>query len=65
MALTCRQTPKSRKMIGNAMDDAAKLFTLELQIDAGRLLPELPDEITNTVMRSEIHAKRAVFTASR
>ena len=56
-ALTCQQTPKSREMIGHAIRDAAKLFTLELQIEAGRHFPDLTDEITNSVRRSPQSAK--------
>jgi hypothetical protein len=44
-------------MIGHAIRDAAKLFTLELQIEAGRQFAELPDEITISVMRSPEDAK--------
>ena len=57
-ALTCQQTPKSREMIGHAIRDAAKLFTLELQIEAGRQFAELTDEITNSVRRSPQNAKQ-------
>ena len=56
-ALTCRQTPKSREMIGHAIRDAAKLFMSELEFEAGREFHELPDEIRNSVMRSPQNAK--------
>ena len=62
-ALTCQQTPKSREMIGHAIRDAAKLFTLELQIEAGRHFPELTDEITNSVKRSPQQAKELLDKA--
>jgi len=45
-------------MIGHAIRDAAKLFTLELQIEAGRQFAELTDEITNSVRRSPQNAKQ-------
>jgi hypothetical protein len=51
-ALTCRQTPKSRKMIGAAIHDAAKLFALELELEAGRKFSGLHIEIQETVMKS-------------
>jgi hypothetical protein len=44
-------------MIGHAIRDAAKLFTLELQIEAGKPFAELTDEITNSVRRSPQNAK--------
>jgi hypothetical protein len=56
-ALTCRQTPKSRKMIGHAIYDAAKLFTLELQLEAGRKFNDLHVEIQQVVMNSPATAK--------
>src|ERR1035438_10168235 len=48
------------EMIGHAIRDAAKLFTLELQIDRGGEFgefAELTDEITNSVRRSPQQAK--------
>ena len=56
-ALTCRQTPMSRKMIGNAIYDAAKLFTLELQLEAGRKFKDLHIEIQQAVMKSPATAE--------
>ena len=50
-------------MIGHAIRDAAKLFTLELQIEAGRHFPELTDEITNSVKRSPQQAKELLDKA--
>lgn len=51
-ALTCKQTPKSRKMICAAIYDAAKLFTLELELEAKRTFKDLHLEIQKTVMKS-------------
>ena len=65
-ALTCQQTPKSREMIGHAIRDAAKLFTLELQIERGGEFgefAELTDEITNSVRRSPPQAKELLDMA--
>ncbi len=59
-ALTYRQTPSSREMIGHAIRDAAKLLTLELEIEAGRHFPELTDEITNSVRRSPQDAEKVL-----
>ncbi|PYI87200.1 MAG: hypothetical protein DME26_06905 [Verrucomicrobia bacterium] len=51
-ALTCRQTPKSRRAISWAIYDAAKLFTLELELEAGRAFRGLHVGIRRAVMRS-------------
>jgi hypothetical protein len=56
-ALTCRQTPKSRRMISEAIFDAAKLFTLELEFEAGRQFSDLHLEIQETVMKSPATAE--------
>lgn len=49
-ALTCRQTPKSHKSISCAVYDAAKLFTLELEIEAEKCFPDLPNEIQQKIV---------------
>ena len=60
-ALTCRQTRKSRAMIGYALRDAAKLFWLELQIGAGEdLEAAIVDEITDAVCRSPKDADKVL-----
>ena len=65
LALTCRQTPKSREHIGIAIRNAAKLFALELNGADGEpeLLAALTDEITDSVMRSPQNAKELIDAA--
>jgi hypothetical protein len=59
-ALTCRQTPKSREKIGCAIRDAAKIFIWGLEIETGKELKSLPDEITDSVMHSPADAAKCI-----
>ena len=49
-ALTCRQTPKSRKYIEIALYDAAKLLKFELEQVTGRKFDSLHERIAREVV---------------